>query len=50
MGCVGESREAVVAILKKDPYTTNEVWDWEKVCGLSVLTIYLSIYLVDYHR
>lgn len=32
MGCVGESREAVLAMFKKDPYTVNEVWDWEKVC------------------
>ncbi|KAL0636722.1 hypothetical protein Q9L58_004330 [Maublancomyces gigas] len=30
MSCVSESREAVIAVLKKDPYTLNEVWDWEK--------------------
>lgn len=44
MSCVGESREAVIAVLKKDPYTLNEVWDWEKVC------IFLSSYPVSYHR
>lgn len=32
MGCVAESKEAVIAILKKDPYTINNVWNWEKVC------------------
>lgn len=37
MGCVAESREAVVAILKKDPYTTNNVWNWEKVCIMCFL-------------
>lgn len=31
MIAVGESREEVVEMLKKDVYTKEGVWDWDKV-------------------
>ncbi|KAK9460365.1 uncharacterized protein V1516DRAFT_625930 [Lipomyces oligophaga] len=27
---IAESKEQVIEIMKSDPYTTAEVWDWEK--------------------
>ena len=33
MVCVAESKEEVLEVLKKDPYTTGGVWNMEKVCG-----------------
>lgn len=27
------SKEEVIEELKKDVYTTANIWDWEKVCG-----------------
>ena len=35
MIAVGESREEVVEMLKKDVYTREGVWDWDKVGCLS---------------
>ncbi|KAI5809522.1 hypothetical protein DFH27DRAFT_535270 [Peziza echinospora] len=31
MLCLGETKEEVLEVLRKDPYTVNNVWDWEKV-------------------
>lgn len=35
MTLLTETKEEAIAILKKDPYTVNNVWDWEKVCAYS---------------
>ena len=31
MLALGETKDDVVAVLKTDPYTVGDVWDWEKV-------------------
>lgn len=40
--CIAESKEAVIETLKKDPYTVGEVWDWNKVCLISLLVGFTS--------